>query len=49
LNTHRAIAEAIAEGRSQEAESLMREHMQAYADYVRRRNPRLIHEVVDWK
>jgi GntR family transcriptional regulator, transcriptional repressor for pyruvate dehydrogenase complex len=46
---HDAIARAIARGRAAEAERLMRQHMQEYADFVRRRHPHLISEVVDWR
>jgi DNA-binding FadR family transcriptional regulator len=46
---HKAIAEAIARGDATGAEALMREHMELYATYVRRRHPTLIDEVVDWR
>jgi GntR family transcriptional regulator, transcriptional repressor for pyruvate dehydrogenase complex len=49
LEVHIAIAEAIAAGRAEEAERLMREHMQEYADWVRRRRPELMEEVIDWR
>jgi DNA-binding FadR family transcriptional regulator len=49
LATHQEIATAISEGRAEDAERLMRQHMQNYADYVRKRNGPLMDEVVDWK
>jgi GntR family transcriptional regulator, transcriptional repressor for pyruvate dehydrogenase complex len=49
LSVHEDIAEAISEGRADDAEKLMREHMQEYADYVRRRHPHLMDAVVDWQ
>lgn len=49
LKVHQEIAEAIVEGRSEEAERLMREHMEDYADYVGKRYPQLMDEVVDWR
>jgi GntR family transcriptional repressor for pyruvate dehydrogenase complex len=49
LATHQEIADAISAGRADDAERLMREHMQDYADYVRKRNGHLMDEVVDWK
>lgn len=49
LQVHQEIAQAIAEGRADEAERLMREHMEDYADYVRKRYPQLMDEVVDWR
>jgi DNA-binding FadR family transcriptional regulator len=49
LEVHAAISQAIAAGRSDEAERLMREHMQEYADWVRARHPHLMDAVVDWR
>ena len=49
LEVHAAIAEAIAAGRVEEAETLMREHMQEYADWVRQRHPHLLDAVIDWR
>lgn len=48
LAVHATIAEAIAAGRAEEAERLMREHMQQYADWVHERHPHLMDAVVDW-
>jgi GntR family transcriptional repressor for pyruvate dehydrogenase complex len=48
-DAHAAIAKAIGEGDADEAEQLMRDHMQEYATYVRRRQPALMHEVVGWR
>jgi GntR family transcriptional regulator, transcriptional repressor for pyruvate dehydrogenase complex len=49
LAVHAAIAEAIANGRADDAEKLMREHMQQYADWVQTRHPNLLDAVVDWR
>jgi GntR family transcriptional repressor for pyruvate dehydrogenase complex len=49
LAVHAAIAEAIANGRADDAEKLMREHMQQYADWVQTRHPNLLDTVVDWR
>jgi DNA-binding FadR family transcriptional regulator len=49
LKVHRAIADAIAEGRAADAEQLMREHMQEYADWVRKGHPQIMDSVVDWQ
>jgi GntR family transcriptional repressor for pyruvate dehydrogenase complex len=49
LAVHEEIAQAITEGRADDAEKLMRGHMQDYADYVRKRHPQLMDEVVDWR
>jgi DNA-binding FadR family transcriptional regulator len=46
---HASIAQAVADGEADRAEQLMRDHMQRYADYLRRRYPALIDEVVDWR
>lgn len=45
---HRAIGEAIIDGRGEDAERLMREHMLEYAALSVRRNPALLDEVVVW-
>lgn len=49
LEVHAAIADAIADGKADESERLMREHMQEYADWVHQRNPRVVDEVINWK
>ncbi len=49
LEVHAAIADAIAEGQADEAERLMREHMQEYADWVHKRNPGVVDEIIDWR
>lgn len=49
LAVHAAIADAIADGRAEDAETLMREHMQQYADWVHIRHPNLLDAVVDWQ
>jgi GntR family transcriptional repressor for pyruvate dehydrogenase complex len=49
LEVHQDIASAISDGRADDAEKLMRQHMQDYADYVRKRKGPLMDEVVDWK
>jgi DNA-binding FadR family transcriptional regulator len=49
LEVHQDIATAISEGRADDAEKLMRQHMQDYAEYVRKRKGPLMDEVVDWK
>jgi GntR family transcriptional regulator, transcriptional repressor for pyruvate dehydrogenase complex len=48
LATHQEIARAIAEGRADDAENLMRDHMKTYANYVRKRHGQRVDEVVDW-
>ena len=48
VTAHTAIAKAIAKGKATEAETLMREHMVAYAKYVAKRHPALMDEVVAW-
>ncbi len=45
---HRAIADAICEGRGDDAERLMREHMVQYGNWARRRDPRVFDETVVW-
>ncbi|MFV2178066.1 FadR/GntR family transcriptional regulator [Actinomadura sp. LOL_016] len=49
LEVHVGIAEAIAEGRADDAERLMRDHMKQYADWVHRRRPQLAEEIIDWQ
>jgi len=49
LAVHSAIADAIADGRADDAEKLMREHMQQYADWVQNLHPNLLDTVVDWR
>jgi DNA-binding FadR family transcriptional regulator len=49
LEVHAAISQAIAAGRSDEAERLMREHMQEYADWVLQRHPQLMEQVISWR
>lgn len=46
---HAAVAKAISAGDADLAESLMREHMEEYADYVKRRQPALMNEIVGWR
>jgi DNA-binding FadR family transcriptional regulator len=46
---HAAIAQAIADSDADAAEKLMRDHMQEYATYVRRKQPALMNEVVGWR
>jgi GntR family transcriptional regulator, transcriptional repressor for pyruvate dehydrogenase complex len=47
--THSEIAQAIQDGDAKKAEELMREHMVEYANFVKRRHPALMHEVVGWR
>jgi DNA-binding FadR family transcriptional regulator len=49
LEVHTAIADAIARGDADDAEKLMREHMQEYADWVSSGHPQLIDAIIDWK
>lgn len=46
---HLAVAEAIAEGDAQRAESLMHSHMEDFAERVRHRYPGMMDELVDWR
>jgi GntR family transcriptional repressor for pyruvate dehydrogenase complex len=48
-DAHAEIARAIGDGDADAAERLMHEHMQQYANYVRRRQPALMNEVVGWR
>ncbi len=47
--THSEIAEAIIAGDAEQAEHLMREHMNEYVKTVSKREPQLMNEVVDWR
>lgn len=47
-DVHAEIARAIEDGEAEAAERLMREHMEQYANYVKRRHPALMNEVVSW-
>jgi DNA-binding FadR family transcriptional regulator len=49
LEDHEAIAKAIFRGEASRAERLMREHMEEFVEYVRKRHPGLMDEVVDWR
>lgn len=49
LEVHAAIAGAIAQGDANEAEQLMRQHMQEYADWVNERHPHLMEQVIPWR
>jgi GntR family transcriptional repressor for pyruvate dehydrogenase complex len=49
LEVHAAVAAAIARGDAEEAEKLMRQHMQEYADWVELRHPQLVDAIIDWK
>jgi GntR family transcriptional regulator, transcriptional repressor for pyruvate dehydrogenase complex len=49
LSMHAAIADAIADGKADEAEQLMREHMQRYADRVQALVPNPLDAIVDWR
>lgn len=49
LAVHAAIADAISAGKADEAERLMRDHMQEYADWVHQRNPGVVDEVILWR
>jgi GntR family transcriptional regulator, transcriptional repressor for pyruvate dehydrogenase complex len=49
LEVHQAIADAIAVGDADRAERLMRDHMQQYADWLRRGHPQLLDRVIDWR
>ncbi len=49
LIVHATIAEAIANGKAEEAEQLMLQHMQQYADWVQTLHPHLLDTVVDWR
>jgi GntR family transcriptional regulator, transcriptional repressor for pyruvate dehydrogenase complex len=49
LEVHQAIADAIAAGDADQAEQLMHDHMQQYADWVRQQHPQLLDQVIDWR
>ena len=49
LEVHSAIVRAIGDGKVDEAERLMREHMQEYADWVRTLHPQMLDKVIDWR
>jgi DNA-binding FadR family transcriptional regulator len=49
LAVHAAIAKAIAGGKADRAERLMRDHMQQYADWVRESNAANLDKVIDWR
>jgi GntR family transcriptional repressor for pyruvate dehydrogenase complex len=49
VEAHEAIAKAIFRGEASRAERLMREHMEEFVDYVRKRHPGLMDEVIDWR
>ncbi|RFU19538.1 FadR/GntR family transcriptional regulator [Geodermatophilus marinus] len=49
LEVHAAIAQAIADGDAEAAERLMHDHMQEYADWVRKKHPQLMDQVIDWR
>lgn len=42
-------AQAIQDGDAEKAEELMRDHMVEYANFVKRRHPALMNEVVGWR
>jgi GntR family transcriptional repressor for pyruvate dehydrogenase complex len=46
---HEKIAQAIVKGDAKVAETLMRDHMVAYARNVEARHPGLMDEIVDWR
>ncbi|HEV7679609.1 MAG TPA: FCD domain-containing protein [Candidatus Dormibacteraeota bacterium] len=48
-DAHVAIAQAIRRGEATRAERLMREHMVEFVEYVEKRHPGLMDEVVDWR
>ncbi|GLY32788.1 FCD domain-containing protein [Kineosporia sp. NBRC 101731] len=48
LHVHGQIADAIRDGRAQEAERLMGDHMSDYARRIEESHPALMDEVVDW-
>lgn len=49
LAVHVEIAESIASGYAAKAEKLMHDHMRDYADWVRRRHPRLLTTIINWQ
>ena len=48
VRSHERIAEAIADGDGDRAESTMRKHLQEFARDFRQRNPDIIDRVVGW-
>jgi GntR family transcriptional repressor for pyruvate dehydrogenase complex len=48
MDVHDLIARAIVEGRSADAESLMREHMVEFVRYQREHDPRRLEQPVQW-
>jgi DNA-binding FadR family transcriptional regulator len=48
MKDHREIARAILAGEDHEAERLMREHMQAFVNFLSTGNPGLLDEIIDW-
>ena len=46
---HRAIAEAIIEGRREDTESLMSEHMQDFIEYEARNDPDYLEQTISWR
>ncbi|GAA3678570.1 FadR/GntR family transcriptional regulator [Nocardioides ginsengisoli] len=46
--SHDQIEEAIRNGQPMKSESLMREHVQAYLDYIQQNAPHLLNQVIDW-
>lgn len=48
-NVHVDIARAIAQGEAELAERLTVEHMEQYTDYIAKRHPALLDEVVRWQ
>lgn len=48
-DAHVAVARAIVEGRADDAEREMREHMQSYLTFLERHHPGVMDEVVTWR
>jgi GntR family transcriptional repressor for pyruvate dehydrogenase complex len=48
VGQHAAIGQAIVNGDAASAETLMREHMEAYLKFVVKTHPTLLDEVIDW-
>lgn len=49
VSSHKAIASAISSGNGTRAHKLMREHMEAYAEFVFERHPAIMDEVIEWR
>ena len=49
VEAHAAITQAIDDGKPDEAQRLMYEHMAKYVAHVKRAHPGLLNEVVDWR